>query len=86
MTIVIKTQSGNLVFNPKNIYVCTNEQVFELRNITGENGGDCDYLGAYKTEKRAREIIFDIYNHLDDVASIREYVGCPVFAYEMPKE
>ena len=86
MTIVIRTQSENLIFNPKNIYVCSYEQVYELRNIVGENENNTDFLGAYKTEKRAREIISDIYNRLNDIASIREYVGCPVFTYQMPKE
>lgn len=86
MTIVIKTQSGNIVFNPQNIYMCVYEEVFEIRNVINENDNINDYLGAYKTEKRAREIIADIYRRLEDVGSIREYVGCPVFTYEMPKE
>ena len=37
MTIVIKTQSGDLVFNPQNVYMCVYEEVFELRNVINEN-------------------------------------------------
>ena len=82
MTIVVKIQGGNLVFNPENIYVCKDEKGFTIRTITTMS----EELGTYKTKKRAEEIIADIYRRLEDVGSIREYVGCPVFAYEMPKE
>ena len=82
MTIIIKTQSGNLVFNLKNIYVCTNEQVFELKNIAGEDGSNNDFLGAYKTEKRAQEVIDDLFKYLERVAG----TASTLCTYTMPKE
>lgn len=78
--LVIKTQSGNLVFNPKNIYICTNKDVFELKNIVEENGAD--FLGTYMTKKRAQEVINDLYVWLESVSG----TASTLFAYNMPKE
>lgn len=89
MTIVIRTQSGNLVFNPKNIYLSEAENEdddFSTYNLKSFNSGQSDdILGMYDSSERAQDIMFDIFNHLADISSTAEYVGCPVFAYEMPK-
>ena len=80
MTIVIKTQNGSLVFDPKNIYACKYDNVFRLQNVVGDS--DLDLLGTYKTKKRAQEVINNLYVLLESVSG----TASTLFTYEIPKE
>ena len=87
MTIVIKTQDGNLILNPTNIYV-----------VTGD-GTDCYTgcvyavtdsnvkvnIGTY-AEWYATAIIEQIFDGLKEIGTLKDCAGCMVFTYEMPKE
>jgi hypothetical protein len=89
MTIVIKTQSGNLVFNPKNIYVdglplSRTVPSFEIKTIGGP--GENDVLGIYKSRERTQEVADEILDQLNEIGTLAGCAGLPVYCYEMPKE
>lgn len=87
MTIVIKSQSGDIIFNPNKIILepyGTNAEGYNVSNILPNNARD--YIGKYPTKKRAEEVINEIFDGIEFAGSCKEYVGCPVFTYKMPKE
>ena len=86
MTIVIKTQSGGLIFNPCEIYIDSkliSEDKYTVRvRVPAEGAWDSE-LGKYTTKERAQEIIDEFYNLLT------HYVYdacCNIIEWQMPEE
>lgn len=71
MTIIIKTQSGNAIINPENLYA----RGCDVFNVI--DGGN-DLLGTYSTSERALEVVDDFINKVSSYTN--------VCTYRMPKE
>lgn len=94
MTIVIQTQSGDLVFNAQHMYRRINmiHDPQRFQNDIPEPSGNvyCDEIlvGKYQTAERAKQIINDFYIYLQSL----DEIDCDgkqnmnVASYRMPKE
>lgn len=86
MTIVIKTQSGSLIFNPCEIYIDSKllkEEKYTIRASTPAESAWDSALGQYATKERAQEIIDELYSLLT------HYVydaRCNIIEWQMPEE
>ena len=87
MTIVIKTQDGNLIFNPTNIYVTTGdgEDCYTGYVYAVIDSNIKVNIGTY-VEWLATDLVEQIFNGLKEIGTLKDCAGCMVFTYEMPKE
>ena len=72
MTIVIKTQNGNAIIAPKNLYASG----CHVYNVIADSNNDL--LGTYSTSERALEVVDDFLNKVSSYTN--------VCVYRMPKE
>ena len=72
MTIIIRSQKGGIVINPKTIF--RNETFIETKDVI---------IADYITPTRAQEVVDDIYTSINLCVSRGETA---VFTYSMPKE
>ena len=86
MTIVIKTQSGSLIFNPCEIYIDSKlikEEKYTIRAITPAESAWDSELGQYAPKERAQEIIDELYSLFVNFVYDER---CNIIEWQMPEE